>query len=114
MGDKITNEDGCLGQEKNQNGGKKPPTGGDEMVDRDNATLIHSNNRDSGMTMKFVYVSISPFLKASKARTSVTYCMASRIGMRFRRSLSVGSLIQPWIGMALSRQQLIRKNDMNV
>lgn len=45
MGDKITNEDGCLGQEKNQNGGKKPPTGGDEMVDRDNATLIHSNNR---------------------------------------------------------------------
>ena len=46
--------------------------------------------------------SASPRLSASKARTSVTYCSASSSGIRCRRSLSVGSLIQPSIGIALS------------
>ena len=43
-----------------------------------------------------------PSRSASNARTSVTYCKPSRSGMRCSRSLSVGSLIQPSIGMALS------------
>ena len=47
-------------------------------------------------------VSVSPRRSARRARTSVTYCRPSRIGMRFRRSLSVGSLIQPSMGIALS------------
>lgn len=46
--------------------------------------------------------STSPLRNAKRARTSVTYCKASRTGMRCRRSLSVGSLIQPSIGIALS------------
>jgi len=48
------------------------------------------------------YASASPLRSARSARTSVTYCNASRIGMRWSRPLSVGSLIQPSIGMALS------------
>ena len=46
--------------------------------------------------------SASPLRNASRARTSVTYCSPSKIGMRCKRSLSVGSLIQPSIGIALS------------
>jgi hypothetical protein len=44
----------------------------------------------------------SPPRSARKARTSVTYCKPSNNGTKCRRSLSVGSLIQPSIGIALS------------
>src|SRR2546429_5312559 len=48
------------------------------------------------------YTSASPLLSASNALTSVTYCSASSKGIKCNKSLSVGSLIQPSIGMALS------------
>jgi hypothetical protein len=48
------------------------------------------------------YVSSSPRRSANRARTSVTYCKASNMGTRWSRPLSVGSLIQPSIGTALS------------
>ena len=48
------------------------------------------------------YTSASPLLSASNARTSVTYCSASSRGIKCSKSLSVGSLIQPSIGIALS------------
>ena len=44
----------------------------------------------------------SPPRNARRARTSDTYWRPSSSGTRCRRSLSVGSLIQPWMGMALS------------
>lgn len=44
----------------------------------------------------------SPPLNASSALTSDTYWRPSRNGIRCCRSLSVGSLIQPCIGIALS------------
>lgn len=47
----------------------------------------------------------SPPRRASNARTSETYWSPSRRGTRCRRSLSVGSLIQPCIGMALSGER---------
>ena len=43
-----------------------------------------------------------PSRSASSARTSVTYCKPSSSGIRCSRSWSVGSLIQPSMGMALS------------
>ena len=48
------------------------------------------------------YASASPLRKASRARTSVTYWRASSMGTRCKRSLSVGSFIQPSMGIALS------------
>lgn len=48
----------------------------------------------------------SPPRNASNARTSCTYCKPSSIGTRCMRSVSVGSLIQPWMGIALSRPLL--------
>lgn len=39
---------------------------------------------------------------ASNARTSVTYCKPSSSGIKWSKPLSVGSLIQPSIGIALS------------
>src|SRR2546421_4270622 len=50
------------------------------------------------------YTSASPLLSASNALTSVTYCSASSRGIKCSKSLSVGSLIQPSIGMALSAE----------
>lgn len=50
----------------------------------------------------YAATSASPRRRANRARTSVTYCSASSMGIRWSRSLSVGSLIQPSIGMALS------------
>ena len=47
-------------------------------------------------------VNASPIRRASNARTSVAYCRPSSKGIRCNRWLSVGSLIQPSIGMALS------------
>ena len=44
----------------------------------------------------------SPNRSANRARTSVTYWRPSSRGMRCSKSLSVGSLIQPSMGMALS------------
>ena len=55
---------------------------------------------------EYRYASASPLRNARSARTSVTYCKASSMGMRWRRSLSVGSLIQPSIGIALSTKKL--------
>lgn len=55
-----------------------------------------------GTNAKSDYVSVSPRRNASSARTSVTYCNASSIGIKCKRPLSVGSLIQPSMGMALS------------
>jgi hypothetical protein len=49
----------------------------------------------------------SPRRNASNARTSVTYCSASNIGTKCSRSLSVGSLIQPSIGTALSIRDVL-------
>lgn len=43
-----------------------------------------------------------PCRKANKARTSVQYCRPSSRGIRCRSSLSVGSLIHPSMGIALS------------
>jgi hypothetical protein len=43
-----------------------------------------------------------PSRSASSARTSVAYCKPSSSGMRCSKSWSVGSLIQPSMGMALS------------
>lgn len=43
-----------------------------------------------------------PCLSANSALTSVTYCSPSRRGIRYINSLSVGSLIQPSMGIALS------------
>ena len=51
--------------------------------------------------------STSPLRNARRARTSVTYCSASRTGIRCRRSLSVGSLIQPSMGIALSTIKML-------
>lgn len=48
--------------------------------------------------------SACPSRNAKRARTSVTYCKPSSKGTRCKRSLSVGSLIQPSIGMALSNE----------
>lgn len=47
----------------------------------------------------------SPPRSARRARTSETHWRPSRSGTRCNRSLSVGSLIHPWIGMALSFQR---------
>lgn len=44
----------------------------------------------------------SPPLSAKRARTSETYWRPSKNGMRCCKSLSVGSFIQPCIGIALS------------
>lgn len=44
----------------------------------------------------------SPPLSAKRARTSDTYWRPSKNGMRCCKSLSVGSFIQPCIGIALS------------
>jgi hypothetical protein len=52
--------------------------------------------------------SACPSRNARRARTSVTYCRPSRRGTRCKRSLSVGSLIQPSIGIALSDTRLVR------
>ena len=49
-----------------------------------------------------------PCRNANSARTSVTYCSPSSIGIRCRRSLSVGSEIQPSIGIALSANHQIK------
>ena len=54
--------------------------------------------------------SISPRLSAKSALTSVTYCRPSSKGIRCSRSLSVGSLIHPSIGIALSGE----KNYQNI
>lgn len=43
-----------------------------------------------------------PRRSASNARTSVTYCKPSNSGIRCSKSWSVGSLIQPSMGIALS------------
>ena len=51
----------------------------------------------------------SPRRKARRARTSVTYCKASNIGTKCRRSLSVGSLIQPSMGIALSALEVLEQ-----
>jgi hypothetical protein len=58
--------------------------------------------------------SVSPLLKARRARTSVTYWRASRTGTRCRRSLSVGSLIQPSMGIALSEHSNGVRNPQQV
>lgn len=55
------------------------------------------------------HASASPLRSARSARTSVTYCNASSMGMRWRRSLSVGSFIQPSIGIALSRSRKLER-----
>ena len=49
-----------------------------------------------------VLASASPLLSANNALTSDTYCNASNRGIKCSKSLSVGSLIQPSMGMALS------------
>ena len=46
----------------------------------------------------------SPIRRPKTARTSVRYCKLSSIGIRCSKWLSVGSLIQPSMGMALSVQ----------
>ena len=48
----------------------------------------------------------SPPLRARSALTSDTYCSPSRNGIRYMRSLSVGSLIHPCIGIALSMNEM--------
>lgn len=45
---------------------------------------------------------ISPIRSDKKALTSVAYWRASNKGIKCRRSISVGSLIQPSMGIALS------------
>ena len=50
-----------------------------------------------------------PCLSASKALTSVTYCRPSNSGIRCRSSWSVGSLIQPSMGIALSVETIVSK-----
>jgi hypothetical protein len=84
---------------------QKSETGYLQMV---NATRKRSDDRrrvrEEGVQRKCArsYVCASPRRRDRSARTSVTYCIASRMGIKWRRSLSVGSLIQPSIGIALS------------
>lgn len=53
--------------------------------------------------LMYSYTAASPNRKANNARTSVAYCRPSSKGTRCKRSLSEGSLIQPSMGIALSR-----------
>ena len=66
---------------------------------------LHSYNVEGNKWTN--HVSPSPRRNASNARTSVTYCRASKVGIRCSRPLSVGSLIQPSIGTALSKRVLV-------
>ena len=68
---------------------------------------FHSYKCESG------YASTSPRRRASSARTSVTYCNASNMGIRCSRPLSVGSLIQPSIGIALSKYECQLESEKN-
>lgn len=70
-----------------------------------NATRISFFNTiavNRSITLTLHARSACPSRKASNARTSVTYCNPSSRGTRCSRSLSVGSLIQPSMGIALS------------
>ena len=58
----------------------------------------------NGLLLRYIVICFpsSPPRRARKARTSVTYWRPSKSGTRWRRSLSVGSLIHPSMGIALS------------
>jgi len=63
-----------------------------KMVMRQNSLITHYTTTESGC----------PSRNERIARTSVAYCRPSNNGIKWSRSLSVGSEIQPSIGMALS------------
>lgn len=95
---------GSGAREENEKGG------GNKMLCRER--LIFCRGRGEGESGGFAFWSGNiygdyarsawPRRRASRARTSVTYCSPSSSGTRCSRSLSVGSLIQPSIGIALS------------
>lgn len=67
-----------------------------------NTANEYMNSKLCLATGKVQVACTSPLRSASSARTSVAYCNASSMGIKCIRSVSVGSLIHPSIGMALS------------